>query len=86
MQINSFHLPELKALGVITSKEDLLQNSCLNVQIGAWILARHLKMCGMNWRCLGSYNAGFAKTHQRRRMKYARQVYRRYQQLQGQRE
>ncbi|ATW30910.1 lytic transglycosylase (plasmid) [Candidatus Williamhamiltonella defendens] len=86
MQINSLHIPTLKTLGVIRSKEDLLSNACLNVQIGAWILARHLNMCGYHWSCLGSYNAGFAKNNQHRRIKYARQVYRRYQQLRSQRQ
>ncbi|HFV4890515.1 TPA: lytic transglycosylase domain-containing protein, partial [Escherichia coli] len=41
MQINSVHIPELKKLGVIKDKNDLLNNPCLNIETGAWILARH---------------------------------------------
>ncbi len=75
MQINSTHIPELKAMGVIRSETDLLTQPCLNVQTGAWILARHLQVCGLTWQCLGSYNAGFSDSNQARRMIYARKVY-----------
>ena len=75
MQINERHLPPLRALGIVQNEQDLLDNTCLNVQIGAWILAKHLKQCGVNWQCLGSYNAGFADNNGARRMVYARKVY-----------
>jgi soluble lytic murein transglycosylase-like protein len=75
MQINSRQIPKLIAMGIITSKEDLLNNACLNVQIGAWILATHLQTCGVNWSCLGSYNAGFAGNNEQNRMLYAKLVY-----------
>lgn len=80
MQINSNHIPELKSLGVIESKQDLLDKPCLNVQIGAWILAKHLKQCGVNWMCLGTYNAGFKKGDKRDtlRMEYAKKIYSKY--------
>ncbi|HIF4822178.1 TPA: lytic transglycosylase domain-containing protein [Serratia marcescens] len=81
MQINDRHIPQLRALGIIRSEQDLLTNSCLNVQIGAWILAKHLKQCGVNWQCLGSYNAGFADNNGPRRMIYARKVYAMYMKL-----
>ncbi|EEQ4614490.1 lytic transglycosylase domain-containing protein, partial [Escherichia coli] len=78
MQINSVHIPELKKLGVIKDKNDLLNNPCLNIQTGAWILARHFQRCGVNWECLGSYNAGFSKNNTARRMIYARKIHNRY--------
>ncbi|EKS6646042.1 lytic transglycosylase domain-containing protein [Enterobacter hormaechei] len=83
MQINSSHIPELRALGIIRSRQDLLTNTCLNVQIGAWILAKSLKRCGVTWQCLGSYNAGFAEGNSARRMVYARRVYDSYRRLRG---
>lgn len=83
MQINDRHVPQLRALGIIQSEQDLLNNTCLNVQIGAWILAKHLKQCGVNWQCLGSYNAGFADNNGPRRMIYARKVYAMYMKLKG---
>lgn len=78
MQINSTHVPKLRELGVLKSEQDLLNNPCLNVQTGAWILARHLQVCGVTWECLGSYNAGFADDNTARRMRYARKVYANY--------
>lgn len=75
MQINSSHIPTLISMGIIRSKDDLLNNACLNVQTGAWILARHIKQCGVNWMCLGSYNAGFRENNDEKRMKYARRIY-----------
>ena len=78
MQINSVHIPELKKLGVIKDQNDLLNNPCLNIQTGAWILARHFQRCGVNWECLGSYNAGFSKNNTARRIIYARKIHNRY--------
>lgn len=78
MQINERHVPQLRAMGVLNNEQDLITNPCLNVQIGAWILAKHLKQCGINWECLGSYNAGFAKDNTPRRMIYARKIYATY--------
>lgn len=75
MQINSIHIPGLIKKGIIKSKDDLLNKPCLNIQIGAWILAQHLQKCGVNWRCLGSYNAGFKNGNENKRMRYARKIY-----------
>lgn len=71
MQINSTHIPRLIRLGVIRSAQDLLTRPCLNIQVGAWILAQHLQVCGLTWTCLGSYNAGFSKNNTPARQKYA---------------
>ncbi|MFP2241035.1 lytic transglycosylase domain-containing protein [Pseudescherichia vulneris] len=78
MQINERQIPQLRAMGVLKNEQELLDNPCLNVQIGAWILAKHLQQCGVNWECLGSYNAGFAKNNSPRRMIYARKIYATY--------
>ncbi|MEY4474662.1 MAG: hypothetical protein RL248_429 [Pseudomonadota bacterium] len=78
MQINSIHIPTLISMGIIKSENDLLSNPCLNVEIGSWILAKHLKQCGVNWMCLGSYNAGFHKNNGERRMDYAKKIHKIY--------
>ncbi|EEJ4252255.1 lytic transglycosylase domain-containing protein [Salmonella enterica subsp. enterica serovar 4,[5],12:b:-] len=78
MQINSSHIPRLKKLGVIKDKSELIDKPCLNIQIGAWILATHFQKCGINWSCLGSYNAGFKESKEQKRIEYARYVYNRY--------
>lgn len=78
MQVNSIHIPELIRLGAVNNKDDLLNNPCLNVQIGAWILAKHLRKCGVNWECLGSYNAGFSAKNKNIRLSYAKKIYKKY--------
>ena len=56
MQINSAHLPRLSAWGI--SREKLLADACLNVMVGAWLLAHHMARNGHDWNGIGSYNAG----------------------------
>lgn len=78
MQINQIHIPELKKLGIIDSENDLISDPCLNIQIGAWILYKHFSRCGVNWTCVGSYNAGFSDKNKERRRKYIMRVYKNY--------
>jgi soluble lytic murein transglycosylase-like protein len=54
MQINSAWLPKLKPYGIGVTE---LKNACLNLNIGAWILANDFAKYGNNWRAVGAYNA-----------------------------
>ena len=83
MQINSTHVPKLVRMGVIQGAEDLLKRPCLNIQIGAWILASHFQVCGVTWNCLGSYNAGFRKDRHETREQYANRIWGFYLELKG---
>ncbi|HHV3685079.1 TPA: lytic transglycosylase domain-containing protein, partial [Salmonella enterica] len=83
MQINDGNARRLISMGVIKSYQDLLSNTCLNIQAGAWVLARHFQVCGITWDCLGSYNAGFSDKNAPIRQQYARDVYTIYQRLRG---
>ena len=76
MQINTGNANRLIQMGLIRRPEDLLDDACFNVQAGAWVLARHLRICGNTWRCLGSYNAGFnsSATQETKRLRYAKEV------------
>lgn len=76
MQINTSNANRLIRLGLIRTPEDLLLDACFNVQAGAWVLARHLRVCGNTWRCLGSYNAGFhpSAKQEEKRLRYAQEV------------
>lgn len=76
MQINTSNAKRLVQMGLIRRPEDLLVDACFNVQAGAWVLARHLRICGNTWRCLGSYNAGFhpSATQETKRLRYAKEV------------
>ncbi|OQM39018.1 pilus assembly protein [Citrobacter braakii] len=80
MQINSAHIPDLQAMGVIRSADDLYR-PCLNVQTGAWVLAKHFQVCGITWNCLGSYNAGFRSDRHETREHYANRIWRIYNRL-----
>ncbi len=59
MQINSQHLERLKPYRITAPV--LLQNSCANIHVGAWILAENLVTTKGNlWAAVGAYNAGFS--------------------------
>ena len=77
MQINSSHLQELARIGI--SERDLVNNPCLSVNIGAWYLARNIKMYGQDtngfWSAVGAYNAGTSKNNHNKRMNYAWLIY-----------
>ncbi|MBA6068123.1 lytic transglycosylase domain-containing protein [Pseudomonas mosselii] len=76
MQVNSINAESLVSQGKIRRADDLLLDACFNVYAGTWVLAKHLRVCGNTWRCLGSYNAGFKKTaaQEQKRLKYASEV------------
>ncbi|EHA1082417.1 lytic transglycosylase domain-containing protein [Photobacterium damselae] len=59
-QINSFWLPHLRKFNI--TKEDLINNPCINVEVSGWILAQNLKQNGDNWTTIGAYNAGFSNS------------------------
>lgn len=77
MQINSRWLPELKRYGIT---EQHLYEPCLNINVGAWVLAHAMRSMGPNWKAVGAYNAGVRKSKQSDNLRaaYALRVYRRY--------
>lgn len=54
MQINSNWLPELAKFGI---QRDDLFNPCVNVHVGAWILARQMRTYGNTWQAVGAYHS-----------------------------
>lgn len=55
MQINSRWLPTLEKHNI--TREALLQDACLNLKVGAWILSDNMRRHGPNWTAVGAYNA-----------------------------
>lgn len=76
MQINSSWFPTLVKMGI--TRNDLLENPCQNIYVGAWILAKNISSNGVNWESVGAYNAGFKGANAQFRMKYAKKVYEKY--------
>lgn len=73
MQVNTWWLGALAEYGI---QEEHLWDPCLNINIGAWILAGNVARYGYNWHAVGAYNAGTGKTEEvaRRREAYAQKI------------
>lgn len=75
MQINSRWLSALKEYAITPAD---LWDPCLNIHVGAWVLAGNIQRYGYGWSAVGAYNAGTrtGPESERRRKAYAARVYR----------
>lgn len=80
MQINSRNLPALKKYQI--SQRRLLNDPCLSVMTGAWILASFMRRHGYSWEAVGAYNAGSAPERGHLRQRYVHRVLPHYLRLQ----
>jgi|GEM_PF-2249004 len=55
MQINSCHLEKIARYGI--TKEDLQYKPCVNVAVGAWILAQSIASGKNLWNGVGNYHS-----------------------------
>lgn len=55
MQVNSSHLPKLARYGI--TAQNLTNNLCLNIYIGAWFLESCILKTGDLWRGIGCYHS-----------------------------
>jgi len=69
MQINSSHFEELRPYRI--DEATLLARPCVNVGVGAWILAGFIRQHGLTWRAVGSYAAGNRPEKEAARAAYA---------------
>jgi len=82
MQINDWWLPHLKRYGV--TKTTLLDDACVNLNVGAWILKQGIDRYGYNAQGIGAYGAGTDPKKSQVRITYANKVFRALAQQQGQ--
>lgn len=54
MQVNSSWLPQLRQYGI--TRESLF-DPCLNVHIGAWVLAQKIQRHGFSWPGFAAYHS-----------------------------
>ena len=84
MQINSMHLPDLARQGI--TRQRLLDEPCLSIDVGASILSGFIRRHGRTWRAVGAYNAGSASDREAARTRYVERVWPLYLELAGERE
>jgi soluble lytic murein transglycosylase-like protein len=78
MQINSRWLTLLNRRGI--TRAVLLRVACVNIEVGAWVLAINFYQKGINWDSVGAYNAGAKATFTQalKRYRYSSRIYDRY--------
>lgn len=72
MQVNSSHYGKLKDFNI--TRERLLNDPCICVYAGAWVLAHNFRSYGKNWDSVGIYNTGPSKKLITLRRAYAEDI------------
>lgn len=70
MQINSYWLPKIKKFGY--TAQDLKNNPCANVSVGAWILAESIANGHSLWRGVADYHSYTPKENRKYRVRVIR--------------
>ncbi|MCC3704289.1 transglycosylase SLT domain-containing protein [Rouxiella badensis] len=83
MQINSRNMPALNKFNI--TEQQLVDNPCLSVMSGAWILAGMIRQKGYSWEAVGGYNAGLSPKRAHLRKRYIKRVWPQYRRLVQQR-
>lgn len=68
MQVNSSHFKKLEKFNI--TRNDIMNDPCICVYTGAWILARNFQDYGRNWDSVGIYNAGPSQKNMKARKEY----------------
>lgn len=72
MQVNSSHYRKLSKFNI--TRSDLLNDPCICVYSGAWVLAHNFRSYGKNWDSVGIYNTGPSKELIVKRRAYATEI------------
>lgn len=72
MQVNSSHYKELKRFKI--NRVRMLDDPCICVYAGAWILAHNFRSYGKNWSSVGMYNTGPSPKLITQRNAYAKEI------------
>lgn len=72
MMVSSIWLPELSKFGIDRGK---LLDPCLNVNVGAWVLADAIQKYGRTWKAVGAYNTGKYSVDDEAQRRYIRKVW-----------
>lgn len=67
MQINSIHLRRLREFGI--SRDHVINNECVNIYVGSWLLNRAMSQDADFWRGVGRYHSATPKHNERYRAK-----------------
>jgi len=54
MQTNSVHFEDLRRKGVYPND---LNDACISLYVGAWMLSKHIARHGNTWRAVGAYHS-----------------------------
>lgn len=75
MMINSSWQPRLGEMGIPWAA--VQSSACMNIHVGAWVLASNFSEVGISWYAVGAYNAGFGRSDRtrRNRLRYAAKVH-----------
>lgn len=57
MAINDIKFPEVKKRFPTVTKKDLVNNGCVNIAVGTWILYDHAENSGSIWTAIAWYNS-----------------------------
>lgn len=72
MQINSSHYKKLAGFNI--TRQRLMNDPCICVYTGAWVLAHNFRSYGKNWDSVGMYNTGPSKKLIVQRRVYAEKI------------
>ncbi|BBQ86611.1 lytic transglycosylase domain-containing protein [Klebsiella sp. WP3-W18-ESBL-02] len=72
MQINSSHYEKLAGFNI--TRKRLMNDPCICVYTGAWVLAHNFRSYGKNWDSVGIYNTGPSKKLIVKRREYADKI------------